>query len=179
MRLGRGFVRFGVVFACLCALGLASEPAQAAKMQDDPKGFNGYSWGDALANYPFMRLLTDLGSTDFVSKAGVYENPGEALTFGGVTFAQIQYRFLDEQLESIQLKYEGADNRDKLMRWLEDQFGKIPIHERRKASSMQWFGDTTTVSLSFEPSTKKGSLWFMSQALNHRFNEFHQATQGD
>lgn len=164
----------------MVVLGLGVERAWAIKMKgEDPKGFNGYLWGAALSKYPSMKLLKDLGGTDFVAKAGVYEIPGEVFAITGVNFTNIWYRFLDEQLESIQLHYEGAENRDKLMQWLEEQYGNVPVYERRKASSMQWFGDATTVSLKYNPSTKKGDLIFMSQVLNHRFNEFHQGTQGD
>ena len=179
MLLGREVVRFGAVLACVLVLGLAMDVAEAVKMKDDPNGFNGHTWGATLATYSSMKLLKDLGNTDFVEKAGLYEIPGEIVTLTGVTFTKIQYRFIDEQLESIELKYEGPENREKLVRWLEDQYGKIPIHERRKASTVQWFGDKTTVSLSFDAVTKGGTLFSVSQVLNHRFNEFHQATQGD
>jgi hypothetical protein len=148
-------------------------------MKDDPKGFNGYTWGSPLSKYPAMKLIKDLGGTDFVAKTGVFKIPGESLTISGVAFTEIWYRFLDEQLESVQLHFEGVENRDKLMHWLEEQYGRIPVNERRKASSIQWFGEATTATLKYEPSTKKGDLIFMSQVLNHRFNEFHQGTQGD
>lgn len=173
------FGRYAAGLACVLVFGLGGELAEAVKMKDDPNGFNGYVWEAALSKYPAMKLLKDLGSTDFVAKAGVYEIPGETVTLAGVTLTDVRYRFLDEQLESILLHFEGIENRDKLMQWLEEQYGKIPVHERRKATTMQWFGDATTATLKYEPSTKKGNLIFMSQVLNHRFNEFHQATQGD
>lgn len=170
----------GLCLVGVLVLGLGVELAWAVKMKgEDPKGFNGYLWGAALSGYPAMKLLKDLGGTDFVEKAAVYEIPGEVFAMTGVNFTNIWYRFLDEQLESIQLHYEGVENRDKLMKWLEEQYGKIPVNERRKAPTIQWFGDGTTVTLKYESSTKQGTLYFMSQVLNHRFNEFHQGTQGD
>ncbi len=163
----------------LLAAGLVVEPAGAARIKDDPNGFKGYSWGAAMASFPSLKLVKDLGSTDFVSSAGVYEIPGETLTLNGAPLSKIHYRFIDGQLESIQLRYEGRENREKLMRWVEDHYGKVTPADRKMINAVQWFGDNTTVTLSWDYSAHQGTLWFMSQALNHKFNEFHQATQGD
>jgi hypothetical protein len=163
----------------LLAVGLSVAPAGAAQIKDDPNGFNGYAWGAPLAKYPTFKLVRDLGSTDFVSDVSLYENPGETLTLNDVPLSRIQYRFVDQQLESIQLRYEGRENRDKLMRWIEERYGKVSIHERKMINSVQWFGEQTTVTLTYDYATKQGVLYFLSRTLNHRLNEFHQATQGD
>jgi hypothetical protein len=163
----------------LLAAWLVVEPVGAARITDDPNGFNGYTWGAAMAAFPSLKLVKDLGSTDFVSSAGVYEIPGEALALNGVPLSQIHYRFIDGQLESIQLRYAGRENRDKLMRWVEDHYGKVTPADRKMINAVQWFGDKTTVTLKWDFAAQQGVLWFMSQALSHKFNEFHQATQGD
>jgi hypothetical protein len=154
-------------------------PVEAARIKEDPNGFNEHRWGAPLAQYPGLKLLNDLGSTDFVAKAGVYESPGEALNVNGVPIKAVRYRFIDEQLESVHLRYAGRENRERLMHWLEERFGKLSPSERKMVTSVQWFGDKTTVTLTFNPRTEEGGLWFTSQALNHRFNEFHQGSQGD
>jgi hypothetical protein len=151
----------------------------AGRIKEDPKGFNEYMWGSSLSDYSSLKLIKDLGSTDFVSKAGVYEKPGETMTLNGVPIRHVGYRFIDEQLESIQLQYEGRENRDQLLLWLEDRFGRVSASERKMVTAVQWFGEYTTVTLSYNPRTHHGTLWFMSQTLNHRFNEFHQGSQGD
>lgn len=168
-----------VLFLCVLAGGLPIEPTEAAKLKDEPNGFNGYILGAALSDYPSLKLVKDLGSTDFVQQVGIYVNPDEALRFNAIPLTQIRYRFVDGQLESIAVHYEGRENRDKLMRWVEEQYGKLSSHERRMVSNVQWFGDKTTITLNYNPNTKIGTLWFISQVLSHRLNEFHQATQGD
>jgi hypothetical protein len=158
---------------------LLSVQVNAARIKDDPRGFNGYRWGSSLADDSSFRLVQELGSTDFVSKAGVYEKPGETLTLNGVPIIRVSYRFIDERLESIQLQYEGRENRNQLLQWLEERFGKVSPSERKMVNAVQWFGEDTTVTLSYDNTTRQGRLWFMSQVLNHRFNEFHQGSQGD
>jgi len=175
----KAYILVRILLLCVLAGALPIEPAWGAKIKDDPNGFNGNTWGADLAAYPSMKLVKDLGSTDFVEEAGVYMNSGESLTLNEVSFTEIRYRFIDKQLESIELKYEGRENRDKLMRWIEEQFGKLSSHERKMVMNVQWFGEKTTITLSYNPNTKLGSLWFISQVLNHRFNEFLPTTQGD
>ncbi len=82
-------------------------------------------------------------------------------------------------MESIHLRYEGRDNRERLMAWLEERFGRLSISERKMLNSVQWFGDKTTVTLTYNPRTQEGAVWFTSQVLNHLFNDIHQGSQGD
>jgi hypothetical protein len=168
-----------ILLLCVLAVGLPIEPAEAAKLKDEVSGFNGYILESALSDYPSLKLVKDLGSTDFVQQVGVYGNPDEALRFNAIPLTKIRYRFVDGQLESIAVYYVGRENRDKLMKWVEEQYGKLSSHERRMVSNVQWFGDKTTITLNYNPDTKLGTLWFISQVLAHRLNEFHQATQGD
>jgi hypothetical protein len=169
----------GLFILLILAVGQSVVPAGAAPIVDDPNGFNGYTWGMPLAKFPAFKLFRDLGNTDFVDKIGVYENPGEVMTLNGATLGKIHYRFTDNQLESIQLRYKGRENRDKLMRWIEERYGKVSLHERKMINSVQWFGDQTTVTLSYDAVLQQGTLWFVSRTLNNLYNEIHQATQGD
>ena len=163
----------------ILAVGLPIAPAGSAKIPEDSGGFNGYTWGAPLDKFTGFKLIQDLGSTDFVKNIGVYENPGETLTLNGVPFNTIRYRFVENQLESISLRYTGRDNRDKLVRWLEERYGKLTSHERKMVNAILWYGDKTTINLKYDAMTQQGMLYFLSQALSHRFNEVHQGTQGD
>ena len=165
--------------ALILVLAASITPVRAANIPKDPGGFNGYTWGTPLAKFPGFKLVKDMGSTDFVDNNGVYENPGETLTLNEVPMATIRYRFVDNQLESVELRYTGRENRDRLARWLEEQYGKLTAHERKMVNAILWYGDTTVINLKYDVVTKEGTLYFLSQALSHRFNEFHQATQGD
>ncbi len=163
----------------MLAVGFPMVPAGSANIPDDSGGFNGYTWGTPLATFTGFKLIQDLGSTDFVNDIGVYENPGETLTLNGVPFNTIRYRFVENQLESISLRYTGRDNRDKLVRWLEEHYGKLRDSERKMVNALLWYGDKTAINLKYDVRTQQGTLYFLSQALSHRFNEAHQGSQGD
>jgi len=170
------FFGSAVAFASVLVIGIAAE---AARIKDEPSGFNGHSCGAPLAQYQSFKLVEDRGESDFAGSVKVYENPGESLTLDQVPFIKIHYRFVGDQLESMQYIFEGKENRDKLLRWIEGQYGPAPAAERRVITSVQWFGDQTTISLSFDIHTKRGNLWFTCQALNHLLNEPHQGQSFD
>jgi len=165
-----------MALAGVLALGLAAE---AARIKDEPDGINGHRCGAPLAQFQSFKLVEDLGGTDFADSVKVYENPGEALTLDQVPFIKIRYRFVGEQLESVQYVFEGKEKRDRLLKWIEGRYGPAPAAERRVLTSVQWFGDQTTISLSFDIQTKRGNLWFTCQALNHLLNELHQGLSFD
>jgi len=165
--------------ALILVMGVSLTPVRAANIPDDPGGFNGHTWGTPLAKFPGFKLVRDLGSTDFVDNNGVYENPGETLTLNEAPLATIRYRFVENQLESISFRYTGRENRNKLVRWLEERYGKLTAPERRMVNALSWFGDQTVINLKYDVATKNGVLYVFSKALSHRFNEVHQATQGD
>jgi len=169
----------GLLVLLFLAFGLPVVSAGAAKIPDDPSGFNGYTWGTPLVKFPDFKLVKDLGSTDFVKDVGLYEIPGETLTLNEVPLTTIRYRFIENELESIELRYAGRENRDKLMRWLEEHFGKLTSNERQMVNAVLWYGEWTVINLKYDAGTKQGTLYFLSRELSNKFNEVHQATQGD
>ena len=69
------------------------------------------------------------------------------------------------------LTYEGCENRDKLIRWLEEQYGKLGPGERKMLRQVEWHGERMTIALTYDIGTGGGSLLFISPALNHLLNE--------
>lgn len=141
----------------------------AVVIPENLNAFQGYVLETPVSQYPSLKLIKNW-STDFV-EVSLYENPEEQLTLNGVTFKQARYRFADGQLESIQLSYEGRENRDKLLQWLEEHYAKITPAERRMIPQVEWHGDKLSVTLSYEYSSKQGHLWFISPALQHKVNQ--------
>ena len=137
--------------------------------KDDPNGFNGYEWGKPSSKYPGLKLTQNRGGTDVFQKVEIFEKGNDALTLNGVILAHARYRFVDDQLESIVFSFGELENRDKLMHWLEEKYGKLSPAER-KWRTIQWFGDQTTITLTYDRNTKLGSLWFICQRLNHLMN---------
>lgn len=166
-RLASAFVNGALALGVLAG-SLPPAPAVAARILDDPNGFNGYTWGTSHSIYPALQHVEEVGSTGSGEKFGVYEKPGEVVTLNGVPLTKVRYRFVGDGLESIVLSYEGRENRDKLMRWLEEQYGKLTPAERRMLGQVEWLGDKTEITLSYNLGRKDGALLFISRALGER-----------
>ena len=161
----------GAIVLCVLAAGLPGAPVGAARILDDPNGFNGYTWGTSPPCYPSLQHVKDVGSTGSGEKLSVYENPGEVVTLSDVPLTRIQYRFVGDRLESIVLSYAGRENREKLLRWLEGQYGRLTPAERRMLGQVEWLGDKTEVTLSYNLGRKDGTLLLISRALGGRLSD--------
>jgi hypothetical protein len=160
----------GAFALCTLAAGLCLRQAGAAQIQDDQNAFNGYVMQAPLSQYPSLKVLKTW-SAEFTKEVGLYENPGEMLTVNGVSLQRVRYRFADQQLESILLVYEGRDNRDKLLRWLEEHYAKLTPYERKMINQVEWHGNLMAITLSYDSGSKQGALWFISPELNHKLRE--------
>jgi hypothetical protein len=152
---------------------LSGEPAGALLIENEPSGFRGNHWRAAPADCAALRFAQNLGTTNSGQQVDVYDRSAVGLlSLNGVTLTRIRYRFLDNQLESVQLSFEGRENRDRLLQVMEDRYGPLTQGERRLVTRAEWDGFETTVMLSFDPQTGLGSLWFISTMLNREFSNF-------
>jgi len=162
------FVKGTLAFSVLPII-LASDPAHAVRITNEPNGFNEYTWGSPLASFPALQQTRELGKAESGELISVYEKPGEVLTLNGVALNRIHYRFVDGQLESIVLSYEGRESRDKLLQWIEEHYGKVtPAERRMQFTQVEWLGEKTEVTLSYYHIRKEGTLLFISPAIRYR-----------
>jgi hypothetical protein len=161
MREGKsaGMLLIGMMAVGMLLGGLAQGLAEAARITKEPTGFNGYTWGTPLVQVAGLTRVTDPKIAEPLPGVEVYEKPGEVLTLNGVMFTRVLYRFYKSQLGGIQLTYEGKENRDKLIQWIEEQYGKLPPVER-KQKQIEWHGESTVITLGYDVVTKLGQLWF-------------------
>ncbi|TAL09540.1 MAG: hypothetical protein EPO02_09850 [Nitrospirae bacterium] len=157
-----------LVLCCLC-LGLPNQAAWAVLIQDEPSGFRGNHWGDSSLDGPPLRFVKGLGTTQSGKSVELYDRSTVGIILNGVPFSRIRYRFLDNQLESVQLSYEGLANREKLLQLMEERYGRLTPGERKLVRRAEWDGYETVVDLSYNPETGLGSLWFISTRLNRDF----------
>jgi hypothetical protein len=143
----------------LWLLGEGLGTALAGTITKEPQGFNGYTWGSRSTDYPALKLLSDQTAANPLPFVEVYEKPGEVLTLSGVTFTKVYYRFYKGQLGNIQLWYEGRENREQLLKWVEENYGKLPLVER-KQKQIEWHGQNTVITLGYDVTNNKGGLWF-------------------
>src|SRR2546428_3947480 len=148
---------------------LASDPAHAVRITNEPNGFNEYTCGSPLASFPALQQARELGKAEGGERIVVYEKPCEVVTVNGVPLSGIRYRFVDGQLESIVLSYEGRESRDKLMQWVEEHYGKLTPSERRlQFAQAEGLGEKTEVTRSYNHTTKEGRILSTSPAARDR-----------
>ena len=140
-----------------------------AQLGGELESFNGYTLESPTAAYPSLRLVGRY-RTDFVQDVTVYELPGEQLTLEGVLCSQVRYRFADGLLESVQLTYKGRENRDRLLGWVEANYGKLPSQERRIIAQVMWHGEKMMIMLNYNRTQNEGALWFISPSLHGEIN---------
>ena len=157
-----------LVFCFLC-LGLAIQSAWAVLIHDEPSGFRGNHWGDSSGDGPPLRFVKGLGTTNSGKQVDLYDRSPVGIILNGVSFSRIRYRFLDNQLESVQLSYEGSANRERLLQLMEERYGRLTPGERKLVGRAEWDGYETIVELSYNVETGLGSLWFISTRLNRDF----------
>jgi hypothetical protein len=160
---------FPLLAACFLSFGLASPPAWGVLLQDEPSGFRGNQWGASPADCASLRFVADLGTTASGKRVDLYDRSPVGIVLNGATVTRIRYRFLDNRLESVQLSFEGSENRDKLLQLMEDRYGRLTPGERKLVGRAEWDGYETVVDLSYNTETGRGSLWFISTALNREF----------
>lgn len=136
------------------------ESAGAARITNEPKDFNGYIFGATSSQYPSLKRLVDPVLGNPLPFVQVYENPGEVVNLNGVTFLKVYYRFYKDRLGNIQLMYEGRENREKLMQWIAEQYGKLPFVER-KQKQIEWHGENIVITLGYDVTLGTGNLWFI------------------
>ena len=158
-----------VLASCFLCLSLAGQSAWAVMIHDEPSGFRGNHWGDSPWDCPSLRFVKGLGATYYGVQVDLYDRSTVGIVLNGVSFTRIRYRFLDNQLESVQLSYEGLANREKLLPLIEERYGRLTPGERKLVNLAEWDGYETVVDLSYNPETGRGSLWFISAVLNRDF----------
>ena len=161
---------FHIVLLGIAWTGLSAGPVHSVRINGELNEFNGYVMEAPLSRYQGLKMVRTW-STDFVKEVGLYENPQEIPRINEVSFLSAWYRFADGRLESIQLTYEGRENREKLLKWIEEQYGKLLPIERKMVNQVEWHGDRLTIALSLDPNTKQGTLWFISPTLHHLVNK--------
>jgi hypothetical protein len=160
-----------IKITCLLLLTIVlADAATAASIANNMNTFKEYVMEAPVSQYPYLKLIR-VASTDLVQELGLYENPEEDVSLNGVSFRKVRYRFADRRLESIQLVYEGRENREKLLQWLEEHYGTLTRPERKMVNQVEWHGDLLAITLSYNSMIKEGHLWFISPPLHRLVNE--------
>jgi hypothetical protein len=171
MKPGQRFLQFLLLIIALYGVSV-SQPAFALLIHDEASGFRGNEWGASPKECASLTFVSGQGLTESGQQVDIYDRSPVGISLNGATPTRIRYRFLDNKLESVQVNYEGRANRDRLLQLMEDRYGRLTPGERKLVARAEWDGFETTVTLSFNPDTGLGSLWFSSTMLNREFTSY-------
>jgi hypothetical protein len=171
MKSGRKFAKFLLLFIMLFGVSF-SQSVFALLIHDEASGFRGNQWGDSPKECASLTFVSNQGVTESGQQVDLYDRSPVGISLNGATPTRIRYRFLDNKLESVQVSFEGRVNRDRLLQLMEDRYGRLTPGERKLVTRAEWDGFETTVTLSFNPDTGLGSLWFTSTMLNREFTAY-------
>lgn len=157
------------VLLVLVFIALWSGEVQAEQPDSGIASFNGRILELPLSGLESLNAVEHY-STEFVEDVTVYEKPGESLILNAVPVKTVRYRCANGLLESIQLTYEGRENREKLLNWIEARYGKLPSKERRIVSQVMWHGEKMLIMLNYNRSSDQGTMWFVSPSLHREIN---------
>ena len=161
----RGYLRLALPLVVT----LWAAELHAEQLEDGVNSFNGYILESPASEFESLNAVEHY-STEFVQDVTVYEKRGELLILDAVPLKTVRYRFANGLLESIQLTYEGRDNREELLGWIEAHYGRLPSRERKILSQVMWHGEKMLIMLNYNRSYDQGTLWFVSPSLHREIN---------
>lgn len=175
---------------------------KAKESGDGPRGgvgLAGLKWGARLEDFSSMKLVENLGGTDYTTWNGIYRNGDENVTLNEVSVAPVRYRFVDKLLESVSFGYQGRADWGRLKQWVEEWYGPLdsnsnvgvwdgglkqfvrepkPEPPEMAAREDEWWGEHTVVLLAWDPKTEEGHLVIFSRALKQLFEMEDAARNG-
>ena len=149
---------------------LLSPPAvHAVPMIDDPKGFNGIAWGDALDNRPELALVST------ARRIKEYDIKNGPLALGEAKVEMMRFSAVDDKFARVMIRYRGKDVHTRLLAHLQAKYGPL---DRTPGQTMRgfnqqynWRGSDTEVNVTYEGQSERGFLFIESTVLAPRFND--------
>jgi hypothetical protein len=158
-----------IVLLALPAVVAPSLLFAGTKILNDPKGFQGLSWGSPLTEVPTLTLAE---STDRVKG---YDFQKGSPRLGPVSLEYMRFFTIDGKFARVTIRYRGEQNHEQVLEYLESQFGAL---DRTPGSMMRglnqqfnWRGTETEVNLTYDGFRERGFLFIESRLFAPRFNE--------
>lgn len=155
----------------LAAAGLlmSAAPALAVPMQNDPNGFDGIPWGAAVAESDRFVKVEDAG------RVQTFEPKTTPHTLGPAAVDAMKFSTIDGKFARVMVRYTGKDTHDRLLTFLQQQFGPIDQTPGQMAGGavkfFNWQGPDSAIILRYDLRTGLGVIFFESEAFRVKLNE--------
>jgi hypothetical protein len=155
----------------LVILGLfgSQQSGWAVPMEQDPKGYNGITWGTPFATPPDFAKVNENG------KIQTFEYTGARPTFGPVHVESLKVFTIAGQFARVMVRYRGKATHDQVLSYLQSLYGPIDrspgAMTRGPGQQFNWRGTETEVNLTYETLKELGYIFIDSAVLAPRFND--------
>ncbi|HLZ35990.1 MAG TPA: hypothetical protein VKP13_18455 [Nitrospira sp.] len=172
--------RFSLVLPVLFVLGywaLFPQPVIAVPMINDPKGFEGIPWGAAFSESADFQMVED---SQYIKGYELKEGPP---SLGGAKVDSMRFLTFKGEFARVVIRYHGKATHDQIVTILQSRYGPLdrtpgqiskgPVHQ------LNWQGDDSEITLTFEDLNHRGIIFFESRALALKFSEGMMAPEQD
>ena len=161
--------RWLLILAVVVALLLPGTTALAVPMQNDPNGFEGIPWGAAFTESDQFVKVEDAG------RVQTFELTSTPRTLGPARVDAMKFSTIDGQFARVMVRYSGKDTHDRLLSFLQQQFGPIDQTPGQMAGGavkfFNWQGPDSAIILRYDLRTSQGVIFFESEAFRVKLNE--------
>ena len=161
--------RLLIVFAIIVVLLLPVVPALAVPMENDPNGFEGIPWGSAFTESDQFVKVEDAG------RVQTFELTSTPRTLGPATVESMKFNTIDGKFARVMVRYTGKETHDRLLHYLQQQFGPIDQTPGQMAGGavrfFNWQGPDSAIILRYDLRTSQGVIFFESEAFRVKLNE--------
>lgn len=144
-------------------------PALAVPMENDPNGFEGIPWGAAFTESDQFVKVEDAG------RIQTYELTSTPRKLGPATVESMKFSTIEGKFARIMVKYTGKETHDRLLTFLQQQFGPIDQTPGQMAGGavkfFNWQGPDSAIILRYDLRTSQGVIFFESEAFRVKLNE--------
>ncbi len=161
----RSLIVLGIVLVLL----LPVVPALAVPMENDPNGFEGIPWGAAFTESDQFVKIEDAG------RVQTFELTSTPRTLGPATVESMKFNTIDGKFARVMVRYTGKETHDRLLHYLQQQFGPIDQTPGQIAGGavrfFNWQGPDSAIILRYDLRTSQGVIFFESEAFRVKLNE--------
>ena len=151
------------------ALWMQAVPALAIPMQNDPNGFEGIPWGTAFTESDQFVKVEDAG------RVQTFELKTTPPTLGPATVESMKFSTIEGKFARVMVRYTGKETHDRLLQYLQQQFGPIDQTPGQVAGGavrfFNWQGPDSAIILRYDLRTSQGVIFFESEAFRVKLNE--------
>ncbi|MGQ0694811.1 MAG: hypothetical protein ACT4OL_04455 [Nitrospiraceae bacterium] len=157
----------------LCLV-LASAPAVAVPIINDPDGFEDIPWGATFSETEHFVKVEDTG------RSQTYELKMKPPALGTTPVDSMLFTTFERKFGRVTVRYSGKDTHEGILAYLQSKYGPLDRTPGQIAVGpvkvYAWQGYATEVTLRFETSFERGIIFFESRTLLEKLSEGNSAT---